>query len=302
MKLTGVHLLLTYECNYECDHCFTWGSPWNPGTMTMENIRDIIGQAIEVGTVTSFYFEGGEPFLYYPILVYGVEEAVKSGFSAGLVTNAYWATALEDAILWLKPLSGKVKDLSISTDLFHADERISQQAKLASSAAEELALGTGLLTILESDEPEGCSVVGQLPIGESTVMHRGRAAEKLVEGVPRTDWTTFIECPYEDLREPGRLHIDPLGYVHICQGITIGNVFSQRLVEICKDYDPDTHPVAGPILAGGPAELVRRYDLEHDDAYVDACHICYDARLKLRERFPDQLSPDQMYGVVGLEE
>jgi hypothetical protein len=47
---------------------------------------------------------------------------------------------------------------------------------------------------------------------------------------------------------------------------------------------------------------VRRYDLEHDDAYVDACHICYDARLKLRERFPDQLSPDQMYGVVGLEE
>jgi MoaA/NifB/PqqE/SkfB family radical SAM enzyme len=270
--------------------------------MTMENIRDIIGQAKEVGTVTSVYFEGGEPFLYYPILVFSVEEAVRSGFEAGFVSNAYWATALEDAVLWLEPLSGKVEKLSISTDLFHYDERISQQAKVASSAAQELGMEAGLLTILESDEPEGGNVVGQLPIGESTVMHRGRAAEKLVEGVPRTDWTTFIECPYEELREPDRLHIDPLGYVHICQGITIGNVYSQRLVEICEEYDPDAHPVAGPLLAGGPAELVRRYDLEHDDAYVDACHICYDARLKLRERFPDQLSPDQMYGVVGLEE
>jgi len=41
MELSGVHLLLTYECNLECDHCFTWGSPWNRGTMTMDAIRTL---------------------------------------------------------------------------------------------------------------------------------------------------------------------------------------------------------------------------------------------------------------------
>ena len=49
--------------------------------------------------------------------------------------------------------------------------------------------------------------------------------------------------------------------------------------------------------SGGPAELVRRYDLPHDDAYVDACHLCYEARAALRERFPESLGPPQVYGL-----
>lgn len=83
MKLIGVHLLLTYECNQECDHCFTWGSPWNTGTMTLENVRTIISQAEDLGNVREIYFEGGEPFLYYPVLVRGIEEARRSGFETG---------------------------------------------------------------------------------------------------------------------------------------------------------------------------------------------------------------------------
>ena len=27
MNLTGLHLLLTYRCNYDCDHCFVWSGP-----------------------------------------------------------------------------------------------------------------------------------------------------------------------------------------------------------------------------------------------------------------------------------
>ena len=40
MELTGLHLLLTYQCNLECDHCFVWGSPWQSGTMTLQNVRE----------------------------------------------------------------------------------------------------------------------------------------------------------------------------------------------------------------------------------------------------------------------
>lgn len=298
MELSGVHLLLTYECNYECDHCFTWGSPSNRGTMTLETMRVILKQSEDLGTVETIYFEGGEPFLYYPILLRGIEDALSLGFKIGIVTNSYWATALEDSLLWLEPFAGRIKDLSVSTDLFHADELISEQARIACEAADDLGLPTGMLTILGRDEEGGCEVVGQLPLGESNVMHRGRAAEELVEGLPLTSWSEFDECPFEDLREPIRVHVDPLGHVHICQGLSAGNVFERDLADICESYDPDSDPVFGPLLEGGPAELVRRYNVDHYDGYVDACHICYRVREKLRDRFPDILTPDQMYGIM----
>ncbi|MCK4900646.1 MAG: hypothetical protein KAS38_17830 [Anaerolineales bacterium] len=77
----------------------------------------------------------------------------------------------------------------------------------------------------------------------------------------------------------------------------MGNLFHMPLSEICETYYPKAHPIIGPILDGGPAELVRRYELPQNDGYSDACHLCYEARQALRQRFPDTLTPDQMYGV-----
>ena len=298
MKLTGLHLLLTYQCNFECEHCFVWGSPWQTGTMTLRQIRHIVQQAKELRTVEWFYFEGGEPFLYYPIMLAGMREAAQAGFKTGMVTNSYWATELEDAVEWLKPFAGWIDDLSISSDLYHFDEKVSQQAKHAQDAAERLAIPLGVIQVAEPEATSVAAAVGQLPPGESGLMYRGRAAEKLVERATRQPWTQFTECPYEDLREPGRVHVDPFGNLHICQGISVGNLFESPLTQICEAYDPHSHPITGPLLAGGPVELVRRYRLSHEEAYADACHLCYEARLALRERFPDLLAPDQMYGVV----
>jgi MoaA/NifB/PqqE/SkfB family radical SAM enzyme len=299
LVLSGLHLLLTYRCDMECDHCFVWGSTRSSGTLTLQDVRKILEQARDLRTVEWIYFEGGEPFLYYPVLVGGVEKAAKMGFKVGIVTNGYWATTVEDAIMWLEPLAGQVEDLAVSSDLFHADEKISQSTKNVCAAAQRLGIPVGVITILGLNEAEGEPVTGQLPIGESKVMHRGRAAERLVEGLPRRSWTEFNECPHEDLQQPGRIHIDPLGHIHICQGISLGNLFQTTLAEICASYDPKSHPITGPLLAGGPAELVRRYEVEREDSYVDACHLCYKARLKLRGRFPEILAPDQMYGVLG---
>jgi hypothetical protein len=90
--------------------------------------------------------------------------------------------------------------------------------------------------------------------------------------------------------------VDPLGYLHICQGIAIGNLFHEPLKEIVARYKPEAHPISGALLAGGPAELVRRYDLPHGNEYADACHLCYESRIALRSRFPEILAPNQMYG------
>ena len=297
MKLTGLHILLTYQCNFECDHCFVWGSPWQAGTFTLSQLEDVINQAEEVGTVSSIYFEGGEPFLYYPVLVKAISSAIDRDFKVGIVSNGYWATTKDDALEWLKPFAGRLEDLSVSSDLFHYAEEISQQAKNACQAAEELGIPIGTISIAQPDNGSVDPAIGQLPPDESGVMYRGRAAEKLVGKSQLRPWTEFTECPYEDLVEPGRVHLDPLGHLHICQGISIGNLFKRPLKEICATYDPDRHPITGPLLSGGPAELVQAYDLPLKENFADACHLCYTARLKLRERFAELLGPDQVYGV-----
>ena len=88
MKLSGLHLLMTYQCTLECDHCFVWGSPNQNGTMTLKTIREILKQARDLPPVKSICFEGGEPFLYFSTMLKGVQEAAEAGFKVSLVTNA----------------------------------------------------------------------------------------------------------------------------------------------------------------------------------------------------------------------
>ena len=295
MKLSGLHILLTYQCTYECDHCFVWGSPRQTGTLTLQQIEDVLNQAKEAG-VASIYFEGGEPFLYYAVLVEAVRMAAEMGFSVGIVSNAYWANSVEDAAEWLRPLAGRVSDLSVSSDLFHCEECLGERPQNALVAAKWLHIPTGMISIAQPN-PETKEAHGQIE-DQGEVMYRGRAVEKLAESAPSHPWEGFDSCPHEDLREPGRVHLDPLGNLHICQGIVIGNLFEKTLKQICEDYDPDSHPVCGLLLSGGPAALVTEYNLKHASSYADACHLCYEARTSLRARFPELLAPNQMYGVM----
>lgn len=300
MKLTGLHLLLTYQCNFECDHCFLWGGPNQTGTMTIEQIDEIIQQAKHHKSIEWIYFEGGEPFLYYPILVEAVRKASQNGFNVGIVSNSYWATSLPDSLIWLKPFSGIVQDLSVSTDLFHGNEMYSENARFASQTAENLKIPVGTIQIAQPEEKDVACSVGKLPEGGSQVMFRGRAAAKLTSKVATHSWSEFHACPHEDLTDPGRVHVDPLGYLHICQGITIGNLFEYSLDEICTDFQPKRHPIVGPLLADGPVGLASTYGITPADQYADACHFCYSIRDSLRNQFPSDLGPGQMYGEYAL--
>jgi len=297
MPLTGVHFLLSYQCTFECDHCFVWSSPRAGGTITLEMMTRVLDQAKELGTVDNVYFEGGEPFLFHPLLVEGIRRAKERGFSSGVVTNCYWATAEPDAELWLQPLAELgVSDLSVSSDTFHEGEEKDPNPEHAVAAARSLGLDDAVITI---EPPAVCADPDEkgLPIVGGSVRFRGRAAVKLTDGLPRRPWTDFDECPDEDFLDPGRVHVDGFGNVHLCQGVLLGNVEKQTLGEMLEAYDPRRDPIIAPLLAGGPAELVRVFDLPHEDGYVDACHLCYEARKALREQFPDRLGPANVYGV-----
>lgn len=298
--LTGVHVLLTYTCIYRCEHCFLYCGPDSAGVFTLAGLEDLLDQAADLGTVREVCFEGGEPFLHYPLLLRGVALARDRGFSVDALTNAYWAAHLEDTGLWLAPLQeAGLSSLGVSDDAFHYDQERPTPARAALDGAARLGLDAYELRIEEPsvepsvvEDPKG---KGE-PIVGGGVRFRGRAADELVKGLPRRDWREFTECPDEDLENPERVHVDPWGNVQLCQGLCMGNVRRHSLAEIMASYGGPEHPVCGPLMRGGPAGLVEEYGLDCQGGYVDACHLCFRARQELRERFPDALCPGQAYG------
>ncbi len=300
---TEIHILMTYQCTFECDHCFLYSGPFAEGTMTLLQIGRVLEQSRKIGSVRWIYFEGGEPFLFYPLLLEGVKRAKNMGFQVGIVTNAYWATSEEDAAFWLKPLHELGLDyLSISDDSFHYREE-DNSAKRALTAAHKLGMQNSSICIQKpfvealpgENQTKGTSVIG------GGVMFKGRAVETLTEGVPRRPWHQFTQCPYEDLQSPSRVHVDPYGYVHICQGLCMGNIWQRPLSELIGEYKAESHPICDPLTKGGPAALAKQYEVAHEEEYIDECHFCYLVRRALIDRFPRCLAPRQVYGLKGKE-
>ena len=298
--VTGIHILLTYKCNLECDHCFLFSGPNAQGTMTLPQIRNVLDESQKIGGVEWIYFEGGEPFLFYPSMLEGIRLARDMGFKVGIVTNAYGAISQDDAEVWLRPLAELgVNLLSVSDDSFHYGEEQESPAKRASAAARKLGVPTAPIRIqkpfVEASPGQGQDK-GNPVIGGGAML-RGRAVEKLSPGLPRIPWYKLTRCPHEDLQSPSRAHVDPYGHVHVCQGISMGNMWETPLSVLAREYEAESHPICGPLIKGGPALLARRYDVAHEEDYVEECHFCYLVRSALIERFPECLAPRQVYGL-----
>jgi len=298
--LTGIHVILTYMCNFECDHCFLYCSPKSSGTCTINQITDLLDEAKKIGTIEWIFYEGGEPMLYYPLMVEGILRATEMGFKAGVVTNAYGANCKEDAKLWLKPLKDAgLSFLNISNDAFHYGDVKENPAFIAASVAKELGIDCSPISIEEpkiveatsNGEGKGRPVIG------GGAKFRGRAVEKLAKDLPLRPWIELNTCPYEDLASPSRIHLDALGNVQLCQGLNMGNMRDKPLSEMVAHYQPESHPICGPLIQGGPAQLAKTLNINHEEEYIDECHFCYFLRRSIIDDYPEYLGPKQVYGL-----
>lgn len=297
--LTGVHFLLTYACNFECDHCFLYCSPWSRGTFTIGQVTRVLDEALKLGSVEWIFYEGGEPLLFYPLLLESIRRAAARGFKVGVVTNAYGAVSADDAELMLKPLADAgLTYLSVSNDQYHYGEEAENPATTAYHTAKRLGIDTAPISIeapvvtrSASGANKGQPVIGGGP------KFRGRAVEKLAKDLPLRPWREFRECPYEELESPSRVHVDAFGHVQVCQGISLGNMWASPLSQLIAGYRPDAHPICGPLIRGGPAELARACGPTAAAGYIDACHLCYLTRKAVIERYPEALAPKQVYGL-----
>jgi hypothetical protein len=267
--------------------------------MKLQQIRSVLSEAQKINSVEWIYFEGGEPFLFYPSLLKGIKLAKEMGFKVGIVTNSYGAISEEDAEVWFQPLANLgVTHLSISDDSFHYGEGNSP-AKQGLAAARKLGIPTAPICIKEpfiESTPEQDQKKGK-PIIGGGAMFRGRAVEKLTDGLPKRPCNEFIKCPHEDFSSPSRVHVDCYGNVQLCQGISIGNMWQRPLSTLILEYDVDSHPICRPLNEGGPILLAQENDVETEGEYIDECHLCYLTRRSLIDKYPKILAPKQVYGI-----
>ncbi len=297
--LTGIHILLTYTCLYKCDHCFLYCGPGAGGTFTGDQLLNLLDEARQTEAVEKVFFEGGEPFLHYPLLLQGVSMATELKFDTGIVTNAYWATSPADAGLWLRPLKkAGLTSISISEDELHSGDTEPTNSRYAKEAADTLGIDAGIICIEKPTiVPDSQDTSRGDPIVGGDVQFRGRAVDNLTDKLPGRPGSTYTTCPHEDFTDIGRVHVDSFGNVHVCQGISIGNCWKTPLSRIMTEFRVEEHPICGPLTKSGPPELARTHRVEHSAEYVDACHFCFDVRRKLIDRFPEYLTPRQVYGL-----
>ncbi|MGD9333098.1 MAG: hypothetical protein PVJ53_17420 [Desulfobacterales bacterium] len=53
------------------------------GTFTIDQVNQVLNEAVMIGTIEWIFYESGQPFLFFPLLVEGIRRANAKGFKVG---------------------------------------------------------------------------------------------------------------------------------------------------------------------------------------------------------------------------
>jgi Radical SAM superfamily/4Fe-4S single cluster domain len=205
---------VTYQCNIECKHCGPYCGPREYDWMTLEEMKDLITQAGELGAI-NVVFTGGEPTLLgknlVTLLKFIRDETPIS--STRMVTNGKWATSYMRAHRLLKEWKeAGLDEINISCGEYHQEFIPIKDVATAFKAARDIDFTTVLL-----------------------------AGEFLQEGKGKFTPQMFKDAVGEEL-----LPIDLMSpFVTSCHGISIGTAMNYgRGKEFVKEEEMMLFPEA----------------------------------------------------------
>lgn len=113
-------VILTNQCNAECDHCCMNSGPGRTETVDIKTVRTAIDELHERRPLDVVVFAGGEATLVKSTLRQAIQHCASKGISTRLVTNASWAKTRETAERVLGCLrKDGLSELNFSADDFH---------------------------------------------------------------------------------------------------------------------------------------------------------------------------------------
>ena len=319
MSVLKVHM--TYQCTARCDHCRFGCNSEESEVIDKTLALDCVKLLKERNNLELVVLMGGEPGLFPELTHTLASEIHRLGPAVRIETNAFWATSVEAASDFLKPLYSINASVMFSLDSFHEHFVAPHCVEYAIRASDKL---NGKYNIesafmdypnihherdVRTDEllRNMDSKIGRSPccrVYKGGVFYNGRASAVLADqvstgrGVPgdlcqQVPWWSNGWLDTLDL-----LILDPEGHLSKGCGISIGSV--SNLGEIIESFDAGKHPIFSILTEYGPIGLAKQatslgYTMKED--YADRCHLCQEARNVLQIRYPEYLTPSQHYNI-----
>ena len=278
MDINRIEFIITYQCGGACKHCQI-GRSINKKSIPHHVLAEYAVEAIEklstVFNITSILTFGGEP-LYYPDVVTAIhKKATDCGIETRtLITNGYFTNSAEKSKSVARSLADAgVNRLMLSVDSLHQEKiPIEPVHRFAADIVEakipNAFLYPAWVVDKEHDNPYNVKTREVLerfsdlaiPVSdEGGVSLTGDAVQYLAEYFPeekplnRTDPSLAEPC--DSPLNVGTLGINPNGDVKIC-GFTIGNIYTEDILDIVRRYNPYENEAMAAIMNGGIAELL----------------------------------------------
>lgn len=293
--------------------------PEKTGHMKLEDVEGYLEKLTDTHPLQSFAVHGGEPFLYFELLIQIMEKAKKLEVPRSwIITNAYWAKTKTIAQKKLSELKeAGLTCITFSVDGFHQEYIPLEKVKNGIEAAinvgfKRVCIDSYFLGGANSDNfyntstkkaIESLGTLDNVEINRYQPRFVGRAAELLANYVIPKAEIPIGKCQLPfwiggDLKNPEVIEIDSEGNVTLCPGICIGNTKHQSLIQILQDYDCLAHPILSIIAEEGPIGLLKtatEKGYKQQRKFVDECHLCYELRKFLRPYYPEYLAPASCY-------
>ena len=279
--------------------------------MELEKAKSYVSEAKALGTGI-VCITGGEPMLYLRFVKEIVSECNRLSIpEIWLFTNGFWANNSSRARTITENLKGRgLTKVFLSVDVFHqgyisiefvknaikaslkADLEVCIDARFIGQPDENNRYNPATRSLLESLG----SLLSNIEITRAQPLFVGRAAQSLSKHVKKKPFSEILdeECPGAwpggTLKSPLGVDVDEFGFVTICPGLSIGNTYATSLRKILEKYNYSNHAVIAALYDNGIEglmDLASSNGFVPEEAYVNGCHFCYEARKFLRGLFPD---------------
>ena len=291
-------LITNYNCPSRCAHClYACGPGRLRDYMTSETARECLTTIRRMGC-SSIHIGGGEPFLNLAGLQRVMELANEIGVSVEYVeTNSAWFKDVRTAESLLRDLKKSgLNTLLVSISPFHNQFIPFNKVKGVIQACGKS--GISVFPWIEQFIPEvdsfddsrphsppeytsrfGQDYFGRLP-GRYWVHYGGRAVFTFADVFEATSVKKILDqsTPCTELLDTSHFHIDLYGNFipGLCSGLGFDHLF------LGEELSRREYPVITTLFERGPRGLVdlarKTTDFQPDDAYLNKCHLCNDAR------------------------
>ncbi len=306
-----IGIIMTYRCPSGCKHClYNCGPGWEKEAMSPQTLRQALEAVASWPQPPQVHLSGGEPFLYFPLLLEGVRMATGLGLWCYVETSAVWCTARADITGQFEVLQAAgLQAILISCSPFHAERIPPAHTLRAIQAAIEVFGPNRVIVYLPNfveiiqyfdlerptplsryEETFGRKEAGRILWQGYGIISGGRAGYRLGHLVPRQRAAAFarLNCASDILYAP-HSHLDLYGNFisAFCGGLTVGDWHD--LPQLLADFQAGRYPpLVKVLLEEGPYGLGKLAQEQYGyqplpDGYTGKCHLCVDVRRHLVE-------------------